>query len=233
VHARGGALWKMAKKGDGMMLTRRTLLRWTVGIAATLVPGVDSIRRGNVFRTGYAQEPDQPIQDMSMEAWMTEWMSVSKAPGGLLRISRFREPIYFLTAPISWTPNPGQERYKAVTVPKGFVTDFASIPRVFWSALRPDGKYAYAAVVHDYLYWTQLRSRDEADDIFKMAMEDFEVGTLTSGALYQAVRVGGKVAWNGNAKKMAQGEKRILARFPQDPRITWEDWKRRPDVFEP
>ena len=119
----------------------------------------------------------------------------------------------------------------AVTVPTGFVTDFASIPRIFWSLLRPDGEYAYAAVVHDYLYWTQTRSRNEADQILKLAMEDFEIDALTVGAIYGAVRVGGQVAWNGNAEKKAQGEQRLLTRFPQDPRTRWEDWKQRPGVF--
>ncbi|MDR4469625.1 MAG: DUF1353 domain-containing protein [Nitrospira sp.] len=216
-----------------MMLTRRTVLRWSVGIAAGFVAGAESITQGSLSRASDAEEPNQPAQDVSIETWMNEWMSVSKAPGGMLRISRFREPIYFLTAPISWTPNLGQERYEAVHVPKGFVTDFASIPRIFWSTLRPDGEYAYAAVVHDYLYWTQMRSREEADHIFKMAMEDFEVGTVTIGAIYSAVRVGGQLAWKGNAEKKAQGEKRILTRFPQDPRTKWEDWKERPGVFAP
>lgn len=164
---------------------------------------------------------------------MTEWMSGTKAIGGMLNVSRFREPIYFLTAPISWTPNPGQERYEAVTVPSGFVTDFASIPRIFWSALRPDGEYAYAAVVHDYLYWTQTRSRDEADHIFKIAMEDFKINALTVGAMYRAVRVGGQSAWNGNAKKKTEGEQRILRRFPRDPSTSWSDWRGRSDVFAP
>ncbi|TKB88578.1 MAG: DUF1353 domain-containing protein [Nitrospira sp.] len=142
--------------------------------------------------------------------------------------------MYFLTAPISWTPNPGQDAYKAVTVPTGFVTDFASIPRIFWSALKPDEEYAYAAVVHDYLYWDQKRTREEADLIFKMAMEDFDIGALKVGAIYRAVRhLGGESAWNDNAKKKAQGEKRILIRFPSDPRTTWDDWKQRPGVFEP
>ncbi len=216
-----------------MMLSRRMMLRWSVGVAAVLVADLESMTRGRLSRTSAAQEPTQPVENMSIETWMNQWMSVSKAPGGMLRISRFREPIYFLTAPISWTPNPGQERYAAVTVPKGFVTDFASIPRAFWSALRPDGEYAYAAVIHDYLYWTQTRSRDEADGIFKMAMEDFDVGAVTIETIYGAVRLGGKGAWNGNAEKKAQGEQRILKRFPQDPRTKWEDWKHRPGVFGP
>lgn len=215
------------------MLTRRNLLRWTIGAATSALVGTESCIRVGSSGISDAAEPKQPGQDLAMEAWMKEWMSISRAPGGMLRISRFREPIYFLTAPISWTPNPGQERYEAVTVPPGFVTDFASIPRVFWSVLRPDGEYAYAAVIHDYLYWTQTRSRKEADDILKMAMEDFDVGTVTVGTIYNAVRMGGQMAWNGNADKKRIGEERVLTRFPQDPRITWEDWKQRPGVFDP
>ncbi len=38
-------------------------------------------------------------------------------------------------------------------VPAGFVTDFASIPRIFWSLLSPtDLRYSKPAVVHDYGY---------------------------------------------------------------------------------
>ncbi len=213
------------------MITRRNALRWVVGTAASFACGGEVSTRGSLSREGFAQELGQPANEMSMEAWMTEWMSTEKAVSGMLKVSRFWEPIYFLTAPISWTPNPGQERYKAVTVPKGFVTDLASVPRIFFSALRPDGEYAYAAVVHDYLYWTQARSRDEADDILKIAMEDFKVGSVKVGAIYTAVHLLGKAAWNGNAEKKAQGEKRILAKFPQDPLMKWEDWKQRPWVF--
>ena len=39
-----------------------------------------------------------------------------------------------------------------VQVPKGFVTDGASIPRIFWVYLPRHGKYTKAAVVHDFLY---------------------------------------------------------------------------------
>lgn len=215
------------------MLTRRDALRLAVGATTSLLAGMESITQGSLSQIGYVQEPDQPSDDMSMEDWMTEWMSGQKAVGGMLKISRFWEPIYFLTAPISWKPNPGQERYKAVTVPKGFVTDLASIPSIFFSALRPDGEYAYAAVIHDYLYWTQTRSRDEADDILKLAMEDFMVGTVKISAIYVAVRLVGKAAWNDNADRKTEGEKRILTRFPQDPRTKWEDWKQRPGVFAP
>ena len=50
-----------------------------------------------------------------------------------------------------------------IVVPKGFVTDFASILQAFWAlGLSPHGQYSRAAVVHDYLYWSQSCSRYRA-----------------------------------------------------------------------
>jgi hypothetical protein len=117
-------------------------------------------------------------------------------------------------------------------VPTGFVTDFASIPRVFWSALRPDGLYTYAAIVHDYLYWTQTRSRQASDMILKFGMEDFAVGTITVEAIYHAVDWFGQGAWDENAKLKAGGEQRILTRFPDDPTTRWDAWKKNLDNFK-
>ncbi len=44
--------------------------------------------------------------------------------------------------------------YRDITVPVGFRSDGASVPRVFWSVIFPptDRKAIKAAVVHDYLY---------------------------------------------------------------------------------
>jgi hypothetical protein len=168
----------------------------------------------------------------TIERWMDEWMKRDRAPVGTLHLSRFADPVYFLTKPINWKPNPGQEIFAAVRVPIGFVTDFASIPRIFWSILPPDGKYTYPAILHDYLYWTQTTSRDVADNILKFGMEDFSVGTATSMAIYNAVRAFGGSAWNGNAKLKSLGEKRVLKRFPEDPTATWANWKKLPSNFE-
>ena len=52
-----------------------------------------------------------------------------------------------------------------IDVRVGFMTDFASIPRLFWIALPKWGKYGNAAVIHDWLYWTQRRSRPSSDRI--------------------------------------------------------------------
>lgn len=171
----------------------------------------------------------------SVERWMNSWMARqprAEKAGGILFLGRFRDPTYFTTAPIFWRPNEGQGGdFQAVEVPVGFVTDLASIPRIFWSELRPDGDYAHAAVIHDYLYWTQTLPRDRADEIFRFEMQDLRVQNRTIAAIYRAVRVFGGSAWDNNARLKVNGEKRVLKTFPDDPSVLWEDWKRRPEVF--
>jgi uncharacterized protein DUF1353 len=147
-----------------------------------------------------------------------------------LHVGRFADRIYYLTKPIGWKPNPGQKAHE-VRVPIGFVTDFASIPRIFWSALPPDGLYTYPAIVHDFLYWEQTVSRSEADAILRYAMEDFRVGARTIDVIYAGVRAGGSFAWNENAALKGSGEKRILRSFPSEPTVRWADWKMKPGVF--
>lgn len=46
-----------------------------------------------------------------------------------------------------------------VRVPRGFVSDYASVPRIFWT-LVPPHHYPQASVLHDYLYtirWLDMR----------------------------------------------------------------------------
>lgn len=89
-----------------------------------------------------------------------------------------------------------------ITVPKGFVTDLASIPSVFrWlPGMSPTGSSRKAAVLHDYLYAIQDRSRAQADDLFLTALEACDVSWLVRRAMYVGVRAGGWVAWNSRAK---------------------------------
>jgi hypothetical protein len=163
---------------------------------------------------------------------MDEWMSEKKAAGGVLHVSRFADPVYFLISEIGWTPNPDQaNEFVSVRVPAGFVTDFASIPRAFWSVSRPDGLYTYPAIVHDYLYWEQTTSREVADQILRFGMEDFKVDPVTIRTIYASVRVGGGFAWESNQRLKAAGEKRILRRFPENPTVRWLQWKADPGVF--
>jgi hypothetical protein len=166
-----------------------------------------------------------------VEHWMENWIKQARAVKGALHVTRFKEPVYVLTKPIQWLPASAQTRHAAVFVPTGFVTDFASIPRVFWSMLRPDGEYTYPAIVHDYLYWVQDRPRAVADEILKIGMQEFGVGATALNIIYAAVRAGGQSSWDTNAKLRAAGERRVLKNLPEDPRASRAEWKRKPDVF--
>lgn len=85
-----------------------------------------------------------------------------------------------------------------LTVQKGFQTDFASIPRGLWNILPKLDRHLLAAVLHDYLYKTALVSRPEADAIFLDAMRDLGVPGWKRWAMYLAVRLFGRAAWNAH-----------------------------------
>ena len=212
-------------------INRRTLIK--LFAATIIVMQFGFLHSGLIPSVSQAQDQVGNPHAMIIEEWLSGLMLKTRGPQGALHLSRFKEPMYFLTKPISWTPNKGQESYKKVLVPTGFVTDFASIPKNFWTLLRPDGEYTYAAIIHDYLYWAQPRSREEADQIFKMAMQDFGISAVEVELIYGAVRFVGRFAWNANAKQKALGEKRVLKRFPEDPRTAWGEWKMKSDVFVP
>ena len=116
---------------------------------------------------------------------------------------------------VTW-PDPNT----AIRVPVGFVTDFASIPRVFWDWIPPTGAYGKAAVVHDYLYVMggkgpcaialqhglgfetgcgattctpcKIYTKADSDKIFYDAMGVLGVGQPKRWLMYQAVRKFGK-----------------------------------------
>lgn len=147
------------------------------------------------------------------------------------RLIPFVDLDYFYTdSVLEWVPNEPKQGV-SVTVPSRFVSDLASIPQIFWSVLPKTARHAYAAVVHDYLYWTQTTKRDEADLIFKIAMQDLKVPATTVETLYNAVYYFGQAAWDEDARIKAAGEKRILKRFPDNPLISWSEWRAQPDVF--
>lgn len=105
--------------------------------------------------------------------------------GGMRGSSR----CFIITAPFRYISTKG-----IITVPIGFLTDGASIPRVFWSILAPYGEYFAAAIIHDFLYSlddnTQF-TRKEADLILKEGMYNLGVSWIKRGLIYRAVQVFG------------------------------------------
>lgn len=89
---------------------------------------------------------------------------------------------------------------RRVTVPSGFKTDLASIPRGLWNILPKSGRYDRAAVVHDFLYVTNGVTRKQADDVLNEAMTYLKVPTWQRRVIYLAVRAGGWKPWNAYRK---------------------------------
>jgi len=90
------------------------------------------------------------------------------------------------------------KRGSTITVPEGYNTDLASVPRGLWNFSPPGGKYREAAVIHDYIY-TDLTIRftkKEADRIFLEAMEEIGINWFQRKLMYAAVRIGGRGNWN-------------------------------------
>lgn len=85
---------------------------------------------------------------------------------------------------------------KVITVPEDFVTDFASIPRVFWPILSPLDEYAKAAVLHDYMYVMGPYERLRCEEIFLEAMTVLGVPEWKKKCVYRAVYLCGWHRWN-------------------------------------
>lgn len=86
---------------------------------------------------------------------------------------------------------------KDIIIPVGFITDLASIPRIFWSILPPDNpRWSRAAVVHDWLYKNQPYSRAIADKTLLDGMTALHAPKWKRLVMYWAVRLFGRIPWN-------------------------------------
>lgn len=77
------------------------------------------------------------------------------------------------------------------TIPKGFLTDFGSIPRPFKPFFNPIGKEVPAYVLHDYLCSLSNKgkiSRLTADNVFKVALKQCGTSTYRTFMVYFGVR---------------------------------------------
>jgi hypothetical protein len=98
--------------------------------------------------------------------------------------------------------------FGVVVIPTGFLSDGASIPRIFWSIFSPFGLYLKAALIHDFLYSKDSDElfpcdRATADLIFKEAMFNLGIGWIKRETIYRAVRLGGWMSY----KKTFSGDK--------------------------
>lgn len=104
---------------------------------------------------------------------------------------REARPLFVMERTVHLRTRHGWER-----IPRGYVTDFASIPALAtlvtgWR-LQPLGRWAWAAIAHDWMYGIgQPGYRPVADDILHERMVLDRVGALSRVIIYDAVRIGG------------------------------------------
>lgn len=94
------------------------------------------------------------------------------------------------------------------TIPVGFRSDGASLPRFFWRLIgHPfDMSYLREAIIHDYLYKYQVCTRKEADRFFFVLLEDNNLG-FKRYLIYIGLRIGGRVSWNNHKKYLVDYDK--------------------------
>lgn len=91
---------------------------------------------------------------------------------------------------------------KVLEAPKGFVTDYASVPndvllRGLFGGIGDEG-----AVVHDYLYQTHLTSKTEADEVFLEAMKSLGVSWWRRYDMYWGVKLFGFPSYKSGPKRI-------------------------------
>ena len=102
-----------------------------------------------------------------------------------------------------------------ITVPKGFITDGASIPKSLQWLYNPFGRYIKAAIVHDFLYSSYNNTginRTLADKIFRHIMQETGVDNRTVRRFYTAVRCFGETSWKPKLLNEGYKDKAIIDR---------------------
>lgn len=85
------------------------------------------------------------------------------------------------------------------TVPAGFKTNFASVPRLLQIFFKKKDVYSAASVLHDYLYTAKIVSKEDADMMLKEGMLVLGSSKVSAYLFWLAVHLFGKAAWD-NAK---------------------------------
>lgn len=79
-----------------------------------------------------------------------------------------------------------------IRIPKGTITDLATVPRWLWLIVPPLGKYTKASIIHDYLYQNAINTKEYADKVFLEAMEVAGVKLWRRKIMYWSVKAFGR-----------------------------------------
>ena len=124
----------------------------------------------------------------------------------------------------------GKNDTDIVIVPRGFITDFASMPQPF-KALRDlvpsTDRYGIPALVHDYLYWRQDCTREQADNIMEISLKQAGISLLERRIVREGLRQFGQASWDANKRARASGLIRTVgAPYDQVPLAgTWTEYR--------
>ena len=84
-------------------------------------------------------------------------------------------------------------------VPKGFTTDFCSVPAIV--AMIPKlGKYTKASVVHDWLYYSGYGDQEYCDKAYRDLMLHDGCSRWRVALIYRGLRMFGSVAYKSHRK---------------------------------
>lgn len=117
---------------------------------------------------------------------------------------RAEPDLWTVVAPLIWC----DATYGRLVVPAGFVTDLASIPRMFRNLpwLDPNGLSRRPAVVHDWLYGSRIGRRfgkQFADSFLRSALLSEGATKKAAAAFYFAVHLFGQSSWDDDGLKLA------------------------------
>ena len=104
-----------------------------------------------------------------------------------------------------------------IIVPPDFITDLASIPWLARTIVPHNRGERMPAVVHDFLFVIQDRTRAEADGIMRQAMLDTEVGWYARSMIGAGLRLGSWLPWRRNARALGQDRGGFLRSYGLDP----------------
>ena len=114
-------------------------------------------------------------------------------PAPALTILKPRD-LWALDGPLCFTPRKGPK----ITIPKGTITDLASVPRILdWVPfLDVDGDSRMPGVLHDGIYKLgRDRGKDFADNILYEACLDLGMANWQAGVYYKGVHWFGADGW--------------------------------------
>lgn len=98
-----------------------------------------------------------------------------------------------------------------IEVYEGWITDGASVPKIFWNLFSPfAGRYIEAAILHDALYRAEALDRKKCDEIFLEAMSVCKVPRWKRYAMYWGVRLGGWKTWKEHTSNSINEAKKYI-----------------------